>query len=254
MAEQTQPDVRGSNGERDLLVNTKRCGLLAGAVLLALGAPLVGTAGAEDEVCGPPGDEVPATIVGSGNIVGTQGDDVIVGSAGPDTIKGLGGNDLICANGGNDVVIAGPGNDGVIGDGFDAPPFVPSNGNNDDHLIGGPGDDFLGGLGGDDILDGGPGHDELIGFGGDDRIKGGPDGDGVLAGPGDDDVSGGGGDDDLWGNYGSDHIRGGPGDDSINGDNPVPSGPIPPAFIGTNDDQCRGDSGTDTVVNCESVK
>jgi hypothetical protein len=41
---------------------------------------LVGLAAAQDEpLCGPPGEEVPATIVGAGTIVGTAGDDVIVG-------------------------------------------------------------------------------------------------------------------------------------------------------------------------------
>ena len=37
-------------------------------------------------MCGPPGAGVPATIVGAGTIVGTQGDDVIVGSSGPDEL------------------------------------------------------------------------------------------------------------------------------------------------------------------------
>jgi hypothetical protein len=67
-------------------------------VLLLVGASMVSSASAQEApLCGPPGEEVPATIVGAGTIVGTPGDDVIVGSAGVDRIEGLGGDDTICA-------------------------------------------------------------------------------------------------------------------------------------------------------------
>ncbi|HEY3071713.1 MAG TPA: hypothetical protein VGJ46_02760 [Candidatus Limnocylindrales bacterium] len=55
------------------------------------------------------------------------------------------------------------------------------------------------------------------------------------------------------GNYGSDTVLGGPGDDIINGDNPFPTGPIPPELIGGNDDNCIGGPGTDTIGHCETV-
>src|SRR5215204_3447533 len=117
--------------------------VIAGAMVIAV-TQLTGLAAAQDEpLCGPPGEEVPATIVGSGTIVGTAGDDVIVGSDENDTILGLGGNDIICAEEGNDRVLGGEGNDVLIGDGVDVPPFIPSNGQNDDVLIGGPGDDLI---------------------------------------------------------------------------------------------------------------
>src|SRR5215207_1094591 len=148
--------------------------VVAGALAIAV-IQLTGLAAAQDEpLCGPPEEEVPATIVGSGTIVGTAGDDVIVGSDENDTILGLGGNDIICAEGGNDRVLGGEGNDILIGDGLDVPPFIPSNAENDDVLIGGPGDDTLAGLGGDDTMLGGPGNDFLIGMGGYDSILGGP--------------------------------------------------------------------------------
>ena len=57
----------------------------------------------------------PATIVGSGSITGTAGDDVIVGSADTDTIDGKDGNDLICGLAGDDVLVGGLGNDQVDG-------------------------------------------------------------------------------------------------------------------------------------------
>ena len=90
--------------------------VLAGALGL-LGAPFtVGIVAAETPpLCGPPGEEVPATIVGAGYITGTSGNDVIVGSPGRDVILGLAGDDIICGNGGNDVILGGRGNDVIIG-------------------------------------------------------------------------------------------------------------------------------------------
>ena len=68
-----------------------------GALALLVGGSMLSSASAQEApLCGPPGEEVPATIVGAGTINGTAGDDVIVGSAGVDTINGGGGNDLIC--------------------------------------------------------------------------------------------------------------------------------------------------------------
>src|SRR5882762_6069324 len=107
-------------------------GLVASVLLLT---PIVGfniPAAADEPVvtCQPPtGPEtppVPATITGSGFIVGTPGDDVIVGSTGFDVILGLGGNDLICGNGGNDYIDGGRGDDLIAGDAFTFVDGLPS--------------------------------------------------------------------------------------------------------------------------------
>jgi hypothetical protein len=81
------------------------------------------------------------TIYGSGNIVGTEGNDIICGSDGPDQVDGRGGNDRILGLGGNDVLFGGPGND---------------------HVFGGFGNDQLWGGEGFDFLSGGPGNDQII--------------------------------------------------------------------------------------------
>jgi Ca2+-binding RTX toxin-like protein len=54
------------------------------------------------------------TISGSGNILGTQGNDVICGSAAADNIAAQGGNDIIFAGAGADLIDAGLGNDTVF--------------------------------------------------------------------------------------------------------------------------------------------
>jgi Ca2+-binding RTX toxin-like protein len=122
--------------------------------------------------------------------VGTAGDDAIVGGDG--------------ARGG----------DVLIGDNANLPPFLPSNGTNDDHLIGGSGTDHLFGVGGNEVLEGGSGDHEPIGFGGNDTITGGS------------------------------------GTDFIDGDNPSPPPPDLPFPPGTNNDDCCG-SGPDRILNCE---
>lgn len=257
VAEATVPLPPGSGATRGRAEDhsmRRTATALIGATLM-LGVLVVPAVSAQEvPLCGPPGGEVPATIVGSGTIVGTQGDDVIVGSSGADRILGLGGDDIICGEGGNDVAIGGAGDDILIGDGVDLPPFLPSDGTNDDLLIGGPGNDTLAGLGGDDTLIGGDGNDQLIGMGGVDRIRGGPGDDTAFGGPSDDDIAGGPGNDTLWGTFGSDLISGGPGNDLIDGDNPFPTPPfVPPFIIGTNDDTCVGGPGADTVTNCETA-
>ena len=120
-----------------------------GAATLLIGTQLAGAASAQETpVCGPPGGEVPATIVGAGVINGTSGDDVIVASDGNDVVNAGGGNDIVCGEGGNDVIDGGKGNDTLIGDNVNDDPSAPSNGANNDTLTGGQGDDFLAELGG----------------------------------------------------------------------------------------------------------
>jgi Ca2+-binding RTX toxin-like protein len=93
-------------------ITMRRVALVVSGALALVVTQLLGPAAAQDEpLCGPPGEEVPATIVGSGVIIGTSGDDVIVGSDENDTILGLDGDDVICGQGGNDGVLGGNGND-----------------------------------------------------------------------------------------------------------------------------------------------
>ncbi len=77
------------------------------SVALVVPAPPAGAAG---ETCLGSA----ATIVGSGTVNGTGGNDVIVGSAVADTIDGGGGHDLICGEAGNDRILGGIGNDHVL--------------------------------------------------------------------------------------------------------------------------------------------
>ena len=70
-------------------------------------------------------------VYGSGTITGTAADELILGSAAADTITADGGGDCVLSGGDVDVVFGGA------------------------VLLGGPGDDHLGGEAGDDILDGG---------------------------------------------------------------------------------------------------
>lgn len=91
----------------------RRTAMAVGGALLLLSWSMMGTSTAsaqETPLCGPPGEEVPATIVGAGTIFGTQGDDVIVASAGNDIVFGGGGDDIICGEGGNDTLDGGKGN------------------------------------------------------------------------------------------------------------------------------------------------
>ena len=69
---------------------------------------LVGAPTAAQAVPGCAG--LPATIVGSGAVLGTAADDVIVGSGGKDQINGLGGNDVICGGDAPHVLLGGAGN------------------------------------------------------------------------------------------------------------------------------------------------
>ena len=103
---------------------------------------------------------LPCTISGSGNILGTPGDDVICGSAGNDSIAGLGGNDVIYAGAGNDSVSAGDGNDIVFGD------------HGDDRILGDAGNDMLFGDQENDQLSGGAGDDVVSGSEGTDQVGG----------------------------------------------------------------------------------
>src|SRR5215213_3751898 len=103
----------------------RRSFFVLGALVLLFSVSLLTSAAAQETpVCGPPGEELPATIVGAGHINGTPGDDVIVGSAGVDVINGdhlcgCPGDDTLAGLGGNDTLVGVPGNDDLIGFGGD---------------------------------------------------------------------------------------------------------------------------------------
>ena len=103
----------------------------------------------------------------------------------------------------------------------------------DDTLNGGDGDDTIRGRGGDDTIDGGGGDDDIRGGAGDDTIDGGSGDDTIRGRRGDDTINGGSGDDELRGNRGDDAISGSGGDDTLHG--------------GKGDDTIYGDEGNDTL-------
>jgi Tol biopolymer transport system component len=95
------------------------------------------------------------TIYGSGNITGTEGDDIICGSEGVDRIAGLGGNDIMYGFGGDDQFSGGAGNDRMFG------------GLGNDLLVGGPGTDFSSAGPGDDRISADAGERIDVGAGSD---------------------------------------------------------------------------------------
>ena len=105
--------------------------------------------------------------------------------------------------------------------------LIGPNGNIDDQLYGGAGNDPLDGRNGDDELHGGSGDDLLIGgnhddtlFGGsgDDVLQGGNHADRLYGGTGDDELYGEDHDDVLFGGGGVDRLYGGQGSDTLTGD------------------------------------
>ena len=82
------------------------------------------------------------TIYGSGDILGTEGDDIICGSDGPDRIFGGAGNDRILGLGGDDEIAGGTGSDTIFGGAGD--------------------DDLVAGRDVDSLTSGGPGDDRIV--------------------------------------------------------------------------------------------
>lgn len=92
----------------------------------------------------------------------------------------------------------------------------------DDHMIGDTGFNFMSGFGGDDKLIGGGGNDDFFGGEGNDVLLGGPGHDELQGDAGDDKIFGGPGDDTLEGNAGADSFVCGSGDqDDVIGFNPA---------------------------------
>jgi hypothetical protein len=162
-----------------------------------------------------------ATVWGSGELEGTEGDDVIVGSNAADIINGYGGDDIICGLARADIINGGPGRDRIRG------------GLGKDVIDGGEDGDVIRGGIGHDTISGGPGRDRLIGQEGRDWIDGGPDNDNIFGHSGPDVLIGGDGDDMIRGKEGDDELQGGPGNDELWG--------------GDQDDYMFGDEGDDLL-------
>jgi Ca2+-binding RTX toxin-like protein len=187
------------------------------------------------------------------NIIGSPYDDVLVGNSpgayvdkaaffeprGMNVLEGRGGNDVLDGRGGADVLIGG--DNGPQGDTVDyswetSPVAVTIDGaasdgssadlNSDsglgdsvatdvENIVGGSGDDTLGGSSGPNSISGGPGNDTLQGGGGDDVLDGQDGNDTVQGDSGADQVHGGPGDDALVGGTGGDLLDGGDGSDTV---------------------------------------
>ncbi|WP_448562972.1 CAP domain-containing protein [Trichothermofontia sp.] len=137
--------------------------------------PNLGDGGTNDPGAGDPGSGNT-----SGNIVGTEGNDVLTGSNGNDTLSGRGGNDFLHGRQGNDQLFGEAGNDTLRGgkgsdrvDGGDGNDSLYGDRDNDT-VIGGNGDDLLYGGKDNDLLLGEAGNDTLVGDLGQDTLIGGP--------------------------------------------------------------------------------
>ncbi|MBU2962989.1 hypothetical protein KO516_19570, partial [Citreicella sp. C3M06] len=145
---------------------------------------------------------------GGDAISGNDGDDQLFGEAGSDTITGSDGDDTLAGGAGADVLIGGAGSDfasysdtddGLVADlantALNTGDAAGDSYSGISNLIGGTGDDTLGGNSTANRIEGLDGADMLFGRGGDDTL---------VAGNGDDTVNGGLGADDLRGGNGTD--------------------------------------------------
>ena len=123
----------------------------------------------EDESRCDWGRLLPCTISGSGQIVGTEGNDVICGSEGRDLIAAAGGDDVIYAGGGDDDISAGAGDDIVFAHhGNDR----ISGGRGNDTMFGDQGSDQISAGAGNDIASGSEDNDQVVGSDGTDECYG----------------------------------------------------------------------------------
>ena len=238
--------------------------------------------GSEDDLLdGGSGADVLNGGDGKDVLAGGDGDDVIGGAAGDDSLDGGGGADVLNGGFGSDSIAGGAGIDtldygsrsigvtvswdGVANDG------QPGEGDlvrsDLENVIGGVGNDVLGGSlsanrltggGGDDALSGGAALDWLLGGAGNDVLDG---------GSGDDRLNGDGGNDVLRGGFGSDRLNGGSGDDSLNGgiggdvlngddgDDVIDArdGFVDNISCGTGVDEVQADPGDTVTADCERI-
>jgi len=148
-------------------------------------------------------DESTGAIVGNdkaNNLNGTGANDVIEGRGGSDTVHAGAGNDTILATigDGNDAYFGGAGIDtldfSAIGAGVAVSLLGVAAGTQTgldllssiENVIGGKGNDLIGGDGGANLLSGGAGNDTLAGGSGNDTLIGGPGKDSFDGGNGND--------------------------------------------------------------------
>ncbi len=162
---------------------------------------VLGVLDTANTVYGFKGNDVIFAAYEAANLFGGEGDDLIFGGDGRNFLRGGKGKDVILGGNGQNIALGGGGSDLIVGGGGDD--FLGGNGG-DDEVYGGPGNDWLAGGKGNDKLFGGPGNDRLCGCEGDDVLRG---------GAGDDELNGGAGNDLLIGNLGSNTLTGGAGAD-----------------------------------------
>lgn len=167
-----------------------------------------------------------AKIEGNGGL----GNDVIQIAKGVTAelyLEGGAGNDLIMAGDHGGIILGGDGDDELGGlDGL----LV---------IGGGAGNDVIHGGRQADIITAGDGNDVVFGHGGDDYINGDLGNDLLFGGAGNDELLGGNGDDDLRGEAGNDRILGLDGNDFVHG--------------GAGDNELYGGDGDDFITTSESV-
>lgn len=186
-------------------------------------------------------DEQPGRISAQKRVFGGNGDDSVSATARANRIStstsyfdGGDGNDSLSGGGAGaaqETLLGGAGNDQLGGsprsdsiDGGDGNDTCYANGGGD-YIAGGLGDDSLEGFDGPDTLLGQDGNDSLIGYRGDDLLYG---------GDGQDTLDGRSGDDVLFGGAGDDRLAGGTDDDRLFGD--------------AGDDILAGSDGNDTLA------
>ncbi|PHO02091.1 hypothetical protein CSC82_20455 [Rhodobacteraceae bacterium 4F10] len=141
-------------------------------------------------------------------LVGSEGDDQLTGLGGNDTLSGIAGDDLLDGGNGDDqisgggTIVGGMGHDVItlshgIAEGGDGNDTITSSSDSPKLILGGFGNDLLGGSAGADTLSGNSGNDT------------------IYAGEEGDSIVGGSGQDVLFGEAGNDTIDPGTGVDTI---------------------------------------
>ena len=173
------------------------------------------------------------SLVNIENVTGGSGADTITGDELANILKGNGNNDVLKGLGGFDVLDGGTGIDtasyqdkslGIrVQLNAATTTFVLVNNVIEDrivnieNIIGGRGDDTIGGDSLNNTISGGIGMDFLSGNIGDDILTGGTQNDTLFGGANNDKLDGNEGDDDLRGDDGDDTLTGGVGGDTLNG-------------------------------------
>ena len=151
-------------------------------------------------------------IGGTGNDTLTSGPqaELVIGGAGNDNLNSGAGNDTIAGGPGDDSLDGGTGIDTVTYAGITGPLLVTLSTqgvsqntgaagtdflSDFENLVGGAGNDTLGGSTASNVIDGGDGQDELYGIAGNDTLNGGAGNDTIYGGIGIDSMIGGAGDD-----------------------------------------------------------